>query len=303
MRRSSVRARTESAVVRRDVRRRALRFLGYLARRFEADRCASAAAALAYTTLLGMVPLFTVVFVVLSAVPVFRDLVRHADQFVFDNFVPAFGDTVRSYVIQFSEKARGLTVLGFIMLCVTVILQMSTIEATFNVIWRVRHHRPLAIRLLRYCAVLTLGPLLVGSGLVATSYLASLPLLARMESTWHVETRLVWSYSVAATALAFVLFFKLLPNRFVATRDAVAGGLVATLLFELAKRGFAWYVLHVPTQQIVYGAFATLPVLLLWIYLCWVILLLGAELTQCLGALRAREATCQQPRQTRESAA
>lgn len=281
--------------------RRALRLLRHLARRFEADRCASAAAALAYTSLLGIVPLFTIVFVMLSAVPMFRELARHADQFMFDNFVPAFGDTVRGYVVQFSEQARNLKVIGFVMLCVTVMLQMSTIEATFNVIWRVRRQRPLAIRLLRYCAVLTLGPLLVGSGLVATSYLASLPLVARMESTWHVETRLLWLYSVAATTLAFVLFFKLLPNRFVAIRDACAGGILATVLFELAKSGFTWYVLHVPTQQIVYGAFATLPVLLVWIYLCWVILLLGAELTQSLGALRAREMTGPRPWQTLES--
>ncbi|MCC6201708.1 MAG: YihY family inner membrane protein [Gammaproteobacteria bacterium] len=272
------------------MRRRLVDFVRHVVRRFKADRCSSAAAALAYTSLLGIVPLFTVVFVLLSAVPLFRELARQGDQFLFANFVPAFGDTVRSYVVAFSAKARDLTLLGFGMLVVTVILLMSTIETTFNVIWRVRRQRPFAVRLVRYLAALALGPLLAGSGLVATSYLASLPLLARMDSVWQVETRLLWLYSRAATALAFVLFFKLLPNRFVAMRDALAGGLVATALFEIAKQGFAWYVLNVPTQQLVYGTFATLPVLLVWIYLCWVILLLGAEITHSLGALRLRRA-------------
>lgn len=269
-----------------------LAFLRYLARRFAADRCTSAAAALAYTSLLGIVPLFTVVFSLLSAVPAFQELGRQADQFIFSNFVPAFGDTVRGYVVAFSAQARDLTLLGFGILIATVVLLMSTIEATFNVIWQVHRHRPLAIRVLRYFAVLTIGPLLLGSGLVATSYVASLPLLAHVNATWRIETRMLGLFSISATLLAFVLFFRFLPNRAVPMRHALAGGIAATALFELAKRGFAWYVVHVPTQQIVYGAFATLPVFLVWVYLCWVILLLGAEVTQCLATFRAASTEC-----------
>lgn len=262
-------------------------FLSYLKQRFEEDRCTRAAASLAYTSLLALVPLFTVIFVTLSAFPAFRDWREGIETFVFSNFVPALGDQVRSYLVQFADKAKGLQAAGISVLVITVLAMMSTIESTFNVIWRIKRKRPLVVRFLMYWAVLTLGPILIGAGMVATSYVISLPVLGEGAVTHGFRTRIIEMFPLLATTLAFVMFFKLIPYRPVPIRHALVGGVVASLLFELAKRGFALYVTHFPSQQAVYGAFATVPIFLIWIYLSWVIVLLGAEITQCLTTFRA----------------
>ncbi len=262
-------------------------FLKYLKRRFEADRCTRAAASLAYTSLLALVPLFTVVFVTLSAFPAFQDWREAIEGFVFENFVPALGDQVQAYLVQFADKARGLQAAGVTVLLITVLLMMSTIESTFNVIWGIKRKRPIVVRFLVYWSVLTLGPVLIGAGMVATSYVISLPLLSEAGVTADLKTRLIAAFPVIATTVAFVMFFKLIPYRPVPLKHALVGGVVASLLFELAKRVFALYVTNFPAQQAVYGAFATVPIFLIWIYLSWVIVLLGAEITQCLTTFRS----------------
>ncbi|MEQ8659593.1 MAG: YihY family inner membrane protein, partial [Gammaproteobacteria bacterium] len=266
--------------------RRVYAFLRYVAARFAQDRCLGAAAALAYTSLLALVPLLTVVFITLSAFPAFQAWREAIESFVFQNFVPALGDQVRGYLLDFADKARGLRAAGIIVLLATVLAMLSTIESTFNVIWGVKRERPIMVRFLVYWAVLTLGPVLIGAGMVATSYVVSLPLLGGGGVVGSLRTTLIAWSPLAATALAFVLFFKLIPYRPVPFRDALLGGVVASVLFELAKRGFALYVTHFPAQQAIYGAFATVPIFLLWIYLSWVVVLLGAEITQCLTTFR-----------------
>jgi membrane protein len=257
-------------------------FLKYLRRRFEADHCNRAAASLAYTSLLALVPLFTVVFVTLSAFPAFSDWREGIEGFVFKNFVPALGDQIHSYLLQFADKAKGLQAAGIIVLLVTVLAMMSTIESTFNVIWGIQKKRPLLVRFLVYWSVLTLGPVLIGAGMVATSYVISLPLLSETGVSGDIKTHLIAAFPVLATTIAFVMFFKLIPYRPVPLRHALIGGVVASILFEFAKRLFALFVTHFPSQQAIYGAFATVPIFLIWIYLSWVIVLLGAEITQCL---------------------
>lgn len=259
-------------------------FLRYLARRFDSDQCLGTAAALAYTSLLALVPLFTVVFVSLSAFPAFQDWREVIESFIFRNFVPALGEQVRTYLVEFSAKARGLQAVGVTVLLITVLTMLSTIESTFNVIWGVRRKRPFMVRFLVYWSVLTLGPVLIGTGMVITSYVISLPLLAgHMVS---LGTQLLTLLPLAATTLAFVLFFKLIPYRPVPLRHAIIGGVVASILFEIAKHGFALFVTRFPSQEAIYGAFATVPIFLTWIYLSWVIVLLGAEITQCLTTFR-----------------
>lgn len=262
-------------------------FLAYLGARFERDQCTRAAAALAYTTLLALVPLLTVLFITLAAFPAFQDWQRVIEGFIFRNFVPALGDQVQEYLLQFTAKARGLQAAGLIVLIVAVLAMLATIESTFNVIWGIRRKRPVLLRFLVYWAVLTLGPLLIGAGMVVTSYVISLPLLSANPISHDLGLRLLAVFPVIATTLAFVIFFKLIPYRPVPLRHAFAGGIVASVLFELAKRGFALYVAYFPSQQAVYGAFATVPIFLLWIYLSWVIVLLGAEITQCLTTFTA----------------
>jgi membrane protein len=257
------------------------RFLIYLAQRFAADRCTRAAASLAYTSLLALVPLFTVLFVTLAAFPAFQEWRAAIEGFVFRNFVPAFGDQIQSHLGEFTDKARGLRAAGIAVLVVTVLAMMATIESTFNVIWGIKRKRPLMVRFVVYWAVLTLGPILIGAGMVATSYIVSLPLLDGA-TAGGLRAQLIGTFPVLATTLAFVLFFKVIPYRPVPLLHALAGGIVASILFEVAKGAFALYVTQFPSQQAIYGAFATVPIFLLWIYLSWIIVLLGAEITQCL---------------------
>lgn len=271
----------------RDFWRKLRAFSTYLSHRFDADQCTSAAASLAYTSLLALVPLFTVIFVALSAFPMFRGWQDTIEHFVFRNFVPTFGDQILAYLHDFTDKARGLQAAGIVVLVVTVLTLMSTIESTFNVIWGIHRRRPLAVRFVVYWAVLTVGPLLIGAGMIATSYVISLPLLSRQAVSDGLVTPLVAAFPLAATTLAFVLFFKIIPYRPVPLSNALAGGIVASVLFELAKRAFGIYVTQFPSQQIVYGAFAVVPIFLVWIYLSWVIVLLGAEITQCLTTFGA----------------
>lgn len=251
------------------------------------DQCSRAAASLAYTSVLALVPLFTVVFVTLSAFPAFQQWQETIENFIFQNFVPALGAQVRGYLVEFSSKAKGLQAFGIAILLVTVLSMMSTIDSTFNVIWRIKRKRPLMVRFLVYWAVLTLGPILIGTSILVTSYLVSLPLISDSVSSLGLQSTFLRALPVFATTAAFVMFFKLIPYRPVPFKHAVIGALTASCLFEITKRIFAFYVVNFPSQEAVYGAFATVPIFLLWIYLCWVIVLLGAEVTQCLTTYSA----------------
>ena len=164
---------TEKGLILIDQVLRLWAFLKYLKYRFEVDHCNRAAASLAYTSLLALVPLFTVVFVTLSAFPAFQEWREGIEGFVFKNFVPALGDQVQLYLLQFADKAKGLQAAGIIVLLITVLAMMSTIESTFNVIWGIQRKRPLIVRFLVYWSVLTLGPVLIGASIVATSYVIS----------------------------------------------------------------------------------------------------------------------------------
>ncbi len=258
------------------------RFTAHFTGRVVQERCTQIAASLAYTSLFALVPLFTVTFAMLKSFPAFRDWQGAIERFVFDNFVPALGHQVQGYLAEFSAKASALQAAGVAILVYTVLSMMSTIESTFNRIWSVQRRRPLAVRFVVYWAVLTLGPPLIGAGIVATSYVVSLPLLRHALPLGALGEQLLNLFPFIATLCAFVLFYKVIPNRPVAIRHAVVGGLGAALLFEIAKRLFAIYVTRFASQEAVYGVFATVPVFLLWIYLSWLIVLLGAVLAQSL---------------------
>ncbi|MBI4692630.1 MAG: YihY family inner membrane protein [Gammaproteobacteria bacterium] len=267
--------------------RRARTFVRFVAAEFDRDRCLSAAAALTYTTLLSLVPLLTVVLIALAAFPAFAEWRGRIEDFVFQNFVPALGSQVQHYLSEFAAKASGLRAMGIAFLVVSVLGLLATIEATFNVIWQVERRRPIGQRLLVYWALVTVGPVLIGASIAATSYLASLPWLTKAGDAIGADLELLRYLPFALSAIAFTLFYKLVPYRPVPLRHAVAGGATAAVLFELAKHGFAFYVTRFPSDEAIYGAFATIPIFLLWIYLSWCIVLLGAEITGCLMAFPA----------------
>jgi membrane protein len=258
------------------------RYANHVGRRFIDDGCFGLAGSLAYTSLLALVPLLTIALTVIAAFPVFEQFTQGIDSFFAQNMLPpAVAKAVTGYINQFTENAGRLTAVGVVFLGVTAIMLMLTIERAFNAIWRVQRPRPVVVRVLVYWGVLTLGPLLIGVSLTATSYLvsASLGYARQVPGGAAVLLALV---PLALTAVAFTLVYLVVPNRAIELKHAAAGGIAAAVMFELMKRGFALYIGKVPSYTLVYGAFATIPIFLIWIYLSWVVTLLGAVIAASL---------------------
>jgi membrane protein len=268
-----------------DVVKRLARFA---ARRSREDRIPQVAGSLTFTTLLSLVPLATVAFALFTAFPIFASFQNSLQGFLAEHLMPAqINSQIFNYLNQFASKAKGLTTMGMIVLFVTSVMTMMTVESAFNVIWRVRKSRPFAQRVLVYWAILTLGPILIGVSLSISSYLFTRSLAIATEQ--HVSMMLDWALASAAlplTALAFTMLYVYLPNCRVQWRDALVGGVAAAIAFELAKRGFGYYVRRIPTYTAVYGAFAAAPMFLLWMYLSWFITLVGAMITSALPEIR-----------------
>ena len=260
-------------------------FLVLVAQRFLRHEGPQNAAALTYTTLLSLVPLMTVTLAVFSAFPVADRVYEVVQDFVFKNFVPASSEVLQEYLAEFSAKASRLTGLGAMFLLVVALLMMANIDRALNAIWEVRSQRRFATKFLIYWAVLSLGPILIGASVLVTSYLVSLPILTEAASS-GVGRRLLGLTPVAASALAFTMMYLVVPNRRVRLGHALIGGVFAAILFELAKHGFGLYITQFPTYQAIYGALATIPIFLVWLYLSWIMVLLGAEVTQCLSIYR-----------------
>ncbi|WP_183038707.1 YihY family inner membrane protein [Paraburkholderia tropica] len=264
------------------------RLARFAARRSREDRIPQVAGSLTFTTMLSLVPLATVAFALFTAFPIFASFQNSLQGFLADHLMPAqINSQIFKYLNQFASKAKGLTTMGMIVLFVTSVMTMMTVESAFNLIWRVRKARPFAQRVLVYWAILTLGPILIGVSLSISSYLFTRSLAIATEQ--HVSMVFDWlliSASLPLTALAFTMLYVYLPNCRVQWRDALVGGVAAAIAFELAKRGFGYYVRRIPTYTAVYGAFAAAPMFLLWMYLSWFITLVGAMITSALPEIR-----------------
>jgi len=199
------------------------------------------------------------------------------------------GVVITRYMQQFAESAARLTTVGIGFLAITAMSMMLTIDRAFNVIWRVGRSRPLVKRLVVYWAVLTLAPLLIGASLSLTSWLVGLS----MGYAKHIPlfgVGVLKMLPVLFTTLAFALLFRLVPNRYVPRSHALIGAFVAAVLFETMNRVFGYYVSHFPTYKLVYGAFASVPIFLMWIYMSWLIILFGAEIAASLSHWRTPSA-------------
>ena len=258
-----------------------------VAQRFYDDRCMQIASSLTFTTLLAIVPLITVTLTLISAFPVFATLTEHVEQFVFENMVPESADTIAAYTEQFTANAGKLTAVGIAILAVTAIMLMMTIERAFNDIWRISHRRAVFQRVLVYWTLLTVGPVLIGASLSLTSWLVSLS-LGLVSDIPGAGLALLKIVPVLLTSVALAMLYFAMPNRRVAIRDALIGGVLAGLAFEAMKRGFAFYITQFPTYKLVYGAFASVPIFLLWIYLSWLVVLFGAVVVAALPEWRER---------------
>lgn len=266
--------------------RKLLGFLRFIAYRFADDRCAQVASSLTFTTLLSLIPLITVTVTVFAAFPVFTDLMTQLKIFMLTNMVPEVaGKVITVYMTQFSSKAAKLTMLGIAGLTITALLLMYTIDRAFNAIWRVRKPRTVLQRILTYWTVLTIGPIILGASLSVTYYLVSFSLGYVKHAPLLGQSTLKLA-PIALMSLAFTLLYAAVPNRYVPWKHALAGGVFAGIAFELMKRVFTWYITSFPTYTLVYGAFATFPIFLLWIYFSWLVILLGAVLAAALSHWR-----------------
>lgn len=275
-------------------RERVQSFSHFLWTRFLDDRCFETAGALAYTTLFALVPLSMVVFGILVAFPVFDAWSAQLTNFVFSNFVPSSARVVEEYLRQFATNSDKLPLTGVAALLASLLLTMWSIESTFNRVWRVPTPRPHLVRFLMYWTLLTLGTLLAVASLAITSYLFSLPALSGVEGLGWSQ-RLLRYLPNLVELLIFSCAYWLIPHRSIPFRFALAGGLFATILFELAKRGFATYLLNVPTYHQLYDHLAVVPIFMLWLYLSWVVVLLGASFAASLSSFRYQPKALQLP--------
>ena len=257
--------------------------------RFYEERALQTAGSLTYTTLLSLVPLFTVALAVATAFPVFDETIAQLQDFILENFLPdARGiDTIADQITSFTHNAGRLTAIGLAFFFVTAVMLMMTIDVSMNRIFRVQRQRPMLQQVLMYWAVITLGPLLIGGSLSMTSF--ALGQSFGWLQLGYVADWLLGFLPFVFTCVALVLLYGIVPYRAVKLRDAVIGGVIAGVVFELAKRGFAVYLARFPTYTLIYGAFATIPIFLVWLYMSWVVVLAGATLTAMLPAYRYAE--------------
>ena len=264
-------------------------FCFFLYRRFTGDQCLMTATALSYTTLLSLVPLLVVVFSIISAFPVFETVTGTMQDYIFRNFLPAAGETIQAHMARFMAQAGTLTGVGIGFLVITALMLMNTIDGALNRIWRVHRARPVVAKMATYWATLTLGPMLLAISILATSYVVTLSQIGGLAgaAAGGVGAALLRWMPFLSTCLALTLLYVLVPNCRVPFRYGVISAVIAAALFEIAKAGFAYYVAAGPVYTTIYGALATIPLFLVWIYVSWAIVLLGAEFNYCLTVFKA----------------
>jgi membrane protein len=247
--------------------------------RFRKERLTQTAAALSFATLLGLVPMIAVAAAILSHLPMADTLAAAIQKFLLANLLPdKAGGIIAKYVAQFAHKADRLTWISIAALAVTAVAQMLTIEQAFNAIWAVREHRPLFRRLTMHLVALLLGPAVFGGSIAATTYVASTS-LGLVEEWRAVTASVLRLLSFVTMAGIFALLYWKVPNRPVFRVHAAVGGIAAALGFGAMQWLFALYLASVSGYRIIYGAFAAIPIFLLWLYFSWSVILVGALIT------------------------
>lgn len=256
------------------------KFFRIFLQRFNETNCTDRAAALTFTSLLSLVPLMTVSFAIMTAFPEFQTLGNHLQNFIFNNFVATSGDVIQNYLQNFVAHATKLSEVGLLFLMVTAIMMMYTLEKSLNAIWNVNKARNWISALILYWTILTLSPVLIGAGFAISTHLASFS-----ETITDISKPFLSCAPFVLSAIAFNLLYVSVPNCHVPVHYGFFGAIVAAILFELAKYGFAFYVTHFPTYQLLYGALAAIPIFLIWVYLCWLITLVGGLVSNVLQIL------------------
>lgn len=258
-------------------------FVLYVWHRFFAGDCLRMAAGLSYSSLLAIVPLTAIAFAMLAAFPVFEGVRGKIQEAAFSNLLPETAATGREYFEGFVENAGRLTAVGIVGLGATSVLLLGTVESALNSIFRVTRPRPMGPRMLVFWALITLGPLLLGASLSLSTYLFAATEWVGIDVTAGVFGGLAKLLPTLMIVVALTVFYFIVPNRDVSFKGAVIGGAVAGILFSLLRTGFGIYVAKFPTYQAVYGAVSVVPIFLVWMYMSWAVVLLGAVLTDVIG--------------------
>ena len=258
-------------------------FIHYVVLRIAHDRVNVNAGYLAYITLLSMVPMLAVLISILSSISAFSNVSQDIQSFIVSHFIPSAGEQVQATMTTFIENTRRMTAIGSGFLFIAAIMLMRNIDKNLNHIWRVKKKRTVVLSFSMYWTILTLGPIFIAASLMATPYVTSIEFIdgyQSLSSSYHVFLRYL------PELLSFFFFYGLyivVPNKPIVRIHAISGAIIASLLFETIKQGFNLYLEHFHTYELIYGGLAVIPILFIWVYLCWVIVLLGAEVTASLG--------------------
>jgi membrane protein len=268
----------------REALRGSWEFCVAMVHRFREERATQTAGSLTYTTLLSLVPLVTVVLAVSTAFPVFDHAIESLQQFIVDNVLPDTPgiDAISDQINSFTRNAGRLTAIGIAGFLVTSVMLMLTVDNALNRIFRVQRRRSILQSVIVYWGVLSLGPVLIGGSLSASMFLVG------MLGPDFAGRTVLRALPLVFTCAALTMLYGIVPARRVELHHALAGGVLAGLAFEIAKRGFALYLAQVPTYTLIYGAFATIPIFLVWLYMSWLVVLGGAIFTAMLPAYYAK---------------
>jgi membrane protein len=255
-------------------------YLVFLWTRSKEDNIKVPAGHLAYVTLLSLVPLLAVIFYILSAFPMFSELNKIIENIIYNNFVPTSSDAIKMHMSGFIENTKKMSMMGIASLIVIALLLISTIDQTINRIWRCTNKRSLIQAFTIYWTILSLGPIIIGGSIALSSYL-----FASFKESGFLSfgQQLLSLMPFLFAWLAFTGIYAVVPHQRVILRYALLGGFVSALLFTFATDLFQLYITNFPTQQIIYGALAVIPILFVWTYFIWLIVLIGAEVTATLG--------------------
>lgn len=278
------------ALIRHQVVPQLPQIAGYFLQRCKRDKVTVSAGHLAYVSLLSLVPFIMVFFTMLSAFPAFAEVRLALEGFIFNNFVPTSGDVLQKYITEFVGNASGMGAVGIASLTIVALLLIMNIDKTLNTIWRTNKKRPKMFTFAVYWMVITLGPIMMGSSVLVSSYLMGFATYAE-EYTPGLGSLLLKTVPSLTAIIGFLILYMLVPNARVKFTHALSGAILATFLFELSKKGFAFYVTSFPSYQVIYGALAVIPILFVWVYLSWIVVLLGAEFTCSIQEVLAPDET------------
>lgn len=273
-----------------------IQFIRFVLYRFEADRCRESAGSLTYTTLFAIVPMLTVFLVIVSSIKALEPARQQMQTWIYSNFLPKTSIAFDKALNAFTENSSNLTIIGILFLFVTTVLMLSSIELAFNRIWRVRQARGGIVGFMRYWTIISLGPIILGTAFVLSSTVASMNLLSNTVAGYQFDFAYVLLFiSFALTCLGFSLLYWTIPNRSVPIKSAVIAGVFSGVVFELLKHLFGFIMSNFTSYQLVYGAFAALPIFLLWIYTSWLVVLLGVQISYAITAFHSDKTTKRHP--------